>query len=172
MGGVRLDPIFRPLPAFCQRRAPTRFILEQLTGQGRRPFSRQGANWSANRPAFPTFPCAGGQQAQRREERCFKESAHLRVGGRRLFAGGWSAGAQAPADFYKGKTINVIVGFWPGGGYDQYARVLARHMGNHIPGNPSLVVQNAPGAGSLTAVRRTDGTLPKDGTAIDTFNPR
>ena len=88
-----------------------------------------------------------------------------------LFAGGWSASAQAPADFYKGKTINVIVGFSPGGGYDQYARVLARHMGNHIPGNPVMVVQNAPGAGSLTAVRRTDGTLPKDGTAIVTFNP-
>ncbi len=79
--------------------------------------------------------------------------------------------AQSPADFYKGKTINVIVGFSPGGGYDQYARALARHMGNHIPGNPTLVVQNAPGAGSLTAVRRVEGNLPKDGTAIVTFNP-
>jgi tripartite-type tricarboxylate transporter receptor subunit TctC len=86
-------------------------------------------------------------------------------------AGGLAAHAQSPADFYKGKTVNVIVGFSPGGGYDQYARVLARHMGNHIPGNPVLVVQNAPGAGSLTAVRRIEGNLPKDGSAIVTFNP-
>jgi tripartite-type tricarboxylate transporter receptor subunit TctC len=81
------------------------------------------------------------------------------------------AQAQTPAEFYKGKTVNMIVGFSPGGGYDQYARVLARHMGNHIPGNPTIVVQNAPGAGSLTAVRRIEGNLPKDGTAIVTFNP-
>jgi tripartite-type tricarboxylate transporter receptor subunit TctC len=88
-----------------------------------------------------------------------------------LLAGGVAAFAQSPADFYKGKTVNIIVGFSAGGGYDQYARVLARHMGNHIPGNPVLVVQNAPGAGSLTAVRRIEGNLPKDGTAIVTFNP-
>ena len=88
-----------------------------------------------------------------------------------LCAGSFAAHAQSPGDFYKGKTINIVVGFSPGGGYDQYARVLARHMGSHIPGNPVLVVQNAPGAGSLTAVRRVDGTLPKDGTAIVTFNP-
>ena len=88
-----------------------------------------------------------------------------------LLAGSVCAFAQSPADFYKGKNVSVIVGFSPGGGYDQYARVLARHMGKHIPGAPTLVVQNAPGAGSLTAVRRIDGNLPKDGSAIVTFNP-
>ncbi|MFN3891044.1 MAG: Bug family tripartite tricarboxylate transporter substrate binding protein [Beijerinckiaceae bacterium] len=86
-------------------------------------------------------------------------------------AGVWAAQAQTPAEFYKGKTVNIIVGFTPGGGYDQYARLLARHIGKHMPGNPTFVVQNAPGAGSLTAVRRVEGNLPKDGTAVVTFNP-
>lgn len=79
--------------------------------------------------------------------------------------------AQAAPDFYAGKTLNIVVGFTPGGGYDQYGRLLARYIGAHIPGAPSVVVQNAPGAGSLTAVRRLDANLPKDGTAIVTFNP-
>ncbi len=81
------------------------------------------------------------------------------------------ATAQTGADFYKGKTVNIIVGFSPGGGYDQYGRHLARHLGKHIPGNPAVVVQNSPGAGSLTAVRRLDNGLAKDGTQIVTFNP-
>jgi tripartite-type tricarboxylate transporter receptor subunit TctC len=84
---------------------------------------------------------------------------------------GTVANAQSPADFYKGKTVNIVVGFSPGGGYDQYARLLSRHVGRHIPGQPNIVVQNSPGAGSLTAVRRVDANLPKDGTAIVTFNP-
>ncbi len=86
-------------------------------------------------------------------------------------AGSCGAAAQTPAEFYQGKTVNIIVGFSPGGGYDQYARLLARHMGEHIPGKPTLVVQNAPGAGSLTAVKRIDTNLPTDGTAMVTFNP-
>ena len=86
-----------------------------------------------------------------------------------IVAGG--AQAQSAAEFYKGKTVNIIVGFTPGGGYDQYARLLSRHIGKYTPGNPNYVVQNAPGAGSLTAVRRIEGNLPKDGTAIVTFNP-
>ena len=62
------------------------------------------------------------------------------------------AHALAPSDFYKGRTIFVIVGFTPGGGYDLYARLLAQHLGKHIPGNPAVVTQNMPGAGSLKAV--------------------
>ncbi|MFZ9501952.1 MAG: Bug family tripartite tricarboxylate transporter substrate binding protein [Beijerinckiaceae bacterium] len=81
------------------------------------------------------------------------------------------AHAQTPAEFYKGKTLTITVGFSPGGGYDQYARVLARHIGRHTPGAPSVIVQNMPGAGSLTAVRRLEAGMPKDGTAIVTFNP-
>ncbi len=59
------------------------------------------------------------------------------------------ARADDVADFYKGKRINLIVSYGTGGGYDVYARVLARHMGRHIPGNPSIIIQNMPGAGSL-----------------------
>ena len=79
--------------------------------------------------------------------------------------------AQSPAEFYAGKTINIVVGFSAGGGYDRYARLLARHIGEHIPGQPSVVVQNMPGAGSLVAVRHLDTTAPKDGTVIVAFNP-
>ena len=75
------------------------------------------------------------------------------------------------ADFYKDKTINVVVGFTPGGGYDAYARTLARFLPDHIPGHPTVVVQNMPGAGSLTAIRSLDVTQPKDGTVMVIFNP-
>ncbi len=78
--------------------------------------------------------------------------------------------AQA-ADFYKGKTFTIVVGFSPAGGYDNYARVLARYIGNHIPGKPNVIVQNMPGAGSLTSVRYLDLTAPKDGTVMTIFNP-
>src|SRR5487761_1111846 len=74
------------------------------------------------------------------------------------------------ADFYKGKTITVVVGFSPGGGYDAYARPLARHLSAHVPGNPRVIVQNMPGAGSLVAARSLNATQPTDGTAIVTFS--
>jgi tripartite-type tricarboxylate transporter receptor subunit TctC len=82
--------------------------------------------------------------------------------------------AAAPAradDFYKGKIFTIVVGFSPAGGYDNYARVLSRHIGNHIPGNPTVIVQNMPGAGSLTSVRYLNLTAPKDGTVMTIFNP-
>jgi tripartite-type tricarboxylate transporter receptor subunit TctC len=82
-----------------------------------------------------------------------------------------TAAAQSVAEFYAGKSINVLIGFSPGGGYDIYARTLARHMGRHIPGNPRLVPQNMPGAGSLRAVNYLYGVAPKDGTAIALFAP-
>lgn len=75
------------------------------------------------------------------------------------------------ADFYKGKTVTLIVGFTPGGGYDAYGRLVAQYLGKYIPGHPHVIVQNMPGAGSLTAVRSLDVTQPKDGTVIVTFNP-
>jgi tripartite-type tricarboxylate transporter receptor subunit TctC len=81
------------------------------------------------------------------------------------------AGAPALADdFYKGKTFTFVVGFSPGGGYDANARGVARYMATHIPGNPSAIVQNMPGAGSLTSVRYLDVNAPKDGTAMTAFN--
>jgi tripartite-type tricarboxylate transporter receptor subunit TctC len=74
-------------------------------------------------------------------------------------------------DFYKGKTFTIVVGFSPGGGYDVNARGLARHLAAHIPGSPNIIVQNMPGAGSLTSVRYLDVTAPKDGTVMTIFNP-
>jgi tripartite-type tricarboxylate transporter receptor subunit TctC len=81
--------------------------------------------------------------------------------------------AMAPAaaqHFYKGKTLTIVVGFTPGGGFDLNARLLARHMGRHIPGNPDVIVQNMPGAASLKSVLYLDTTAPRDGTVIATFN--
>jgi tripartite-type tricarboxylate transporter receptor subunit TctC len=80
------------------------------------------------------------------------------------------AHADAVADFYKGKQVNLIVGYGPGGGYDVYARLLARHFGRFIPGNPNVIVQNMPGAGSLRAVNYLANVAPKDGTAIAMFS--
>jgi tripartite-type tricarboxylate transporter receptor subunit TctC len=77
----------------------------------------------------------------------------------------------AQDDFFKGKTVTLVVGYSVGGGYDQYARALARHFGSRIPGNPTVLVQNMPGAASLTAVRTLDANAPKDGTVITTFDP-
>jgi tripartite-type tricarboxylate transporter receptor subunit TctC len=79
------------------------------------------------------------------------------------------AAAQSAAEFYKGKTINLAIGFSAGGGYDLYARQLARYMGKHIPGNPTVVPQNMPGAGSLKAANYIYSAAPKDGTAFGTF---
>jgi len=89
-----------------------------------------------------------------------------------LFTGLGTLLAPAHAqDFYKGKTFTIVVGFSPAGGYDNYARNVARYIGNHIPGKPTVIVQNMPGAGSLTSVRYLDLTAPKDGTVMTIFNP-
>jgi tripartite-type tricarboxylate transporter receptor subunit TctC len=82
-----------------------------------------------------------------------------------------AASAQDVAEFYKGKTLRIVVGFSSGGGYDQYARLLARHYGRYIPGNPTVIVQNMPGAASLNSVRYLSTNAPTDGTLINTFNP-
>ncbi len=80
-----------------------------------------------------------------------------------------SFAAQAE-DFYKGKTVTILVGFSPGGGFDLNARLLARHIGRYIPGNPDVVITNMPGASSVTAMQFLDTRAPKDGTVMDTFN--
>ena len=78
--------------------------------------------------------------------------------------------ADPIADFYKGKTIRITVGFGAGGGYDLYARFLAEFMARHIPGGPSIVVENMPGAGSVRATNHVYAVAPKDGTAIGATN--
>lgn len=80
------------------------------------------------------------------------------------------AKADAVEDFYKGKNLSIIVGFSPGGGYDLNARAVGRYIGKHIPGNPKVIVQNMPGAGSITAINHMANIAPKDGTAIATFS--
>jgi len=73
-------------------------------------------------------------------------------------------------DFYRGKVIRVIVGGSPGGGFDIYTRVMARHMGKHIPGNPSLIVENMTGAGTFIAAKYVHGSAKPDGLSIGMFN--
>lgn len=73
---------------------------------------------------------------------------------------------KAVANFYRGKTVRIIVGFSAGGGYDQYSRLIGRHISKYIPGNPAVVVDNMPGAGSIIAANHTFNAAPKDGTVI------
>jgi tripartite-type tricarboxylate transporter receptor subunit TctC len=71
--------------------------------------------------------------------------------------------------FYKGRTVDLVIGYSVGGGYDTYARVIARHLGKHIPGKPTIVPKNMPGAGSLKSANYLYQVAPKDGTVIATF---
>src|SRR5437764_1693614 len=97
-------------------------------------------------------------------------SITLRVGFAALTAAVASAPAPA-ADYYAGKTIELVVGGDAGGGYDIYARTLARHLTRHIPGNPTVVVKNMPGAGSTRAGIYIGTVAPKDGTSIGAMMP-
>lgn len=78
----------------------------------------------------------------------------------------WSNSALAQADFYKGKTITVIAGTTAGALYDQWSRLLAQHMGKHIPGRPEMIVQNMPGAGHLVAANYLYNKAKPDGLTI------
>jgi tripartite-type tricarboxylate transporter receptor subunit TctC len=73
-------------------------------------------------------------------------------------------------DFYKGRNVQLVIGYSVGGGYDAYARLLARYIGKHIPGNPSIIPQQMPGAGSLTSARYIYSVAPKDGSVFGTFS--
>ena len=77
--------------------------------------------------------------------------------------------AQTASDFYQGRNINLYIGYSPGGAYDLYARVIGRHMGAHIPGNPTLIPQNMEGAGSLRLANYLYRVAPQDGTALGTI---
>ena len=80
-----------------------------------------------------------------------------------------SAHAAGVEDFYKGKTISLVIGYSVGGGYDLYGRLLARHMSKYIPGQPTIVPQNMTGAGSMRAASFLYAAAPKDGTVFGTF---
>lgn len=79
------------------------------------------------------------------------------------------ASAQETGGFYKGRQISLIVGYGPGGGYDVYARLLAKHMGRYLHGQPAIIVHNMPGAGSLVATNYLYRIAPKDGSVFGTF---
>jgi tripartite-type tricarboxylate transporter receptor subunit TctC len=74
--------------------------------------------------------------------------------------------AQSPEEFYKGKNVDLVIGYPPAGSNDVYARLLARHLGKHIPGKPTIVPKNMPGAGSFLALANMANVAPTDGTAI------
>jgi len=80
-----------------------------------------------------------------------------------------AARAQSPADFYKGKAVELYIGYSVGGGYDLYARTIARHLGKHIPGNPTVLPKNMEGAGSLRLANWLFRVAPKDGSVIGTI---
>jgi tripartite-type tricarboxylate transporter receptor subunit TctC len=80
-----------------------------------------------------------------------------------------AAHADEVADFYRGKAVNLTAGFNPGGGADTYARIIARHLGKHIPGNPTVIVRNMQGAGSVIAANHIYNVSAKDGTEIGLF---
>jgi tripartite-type tricarboxylate transporter receptor subunit TctC len=79
------------------------------------------------------------------------------------------AGTDGVANFYRNKTVTIVVGYSAGGGYDIFARALARHMADHIPGRPTVLVQDMPGAGSIVAANYLYNVAPKDGTVFGTF---
>ena len=82
----------------------------------------------------------------------------------------FGAQAQTPAEFYKGKTVTMVIGSAPGGGYDAMGRAVARHIGKHIPGNPTVVTQNMSGAGGIIPTNHMFKIAAKDGTIIGTVN--
>ena len=84
-----------------------------------------------------------------------------------------SAVAQqdAVAAFYRGRTVQAVVGYTPGSTFELYLRMFVRHLGRHVPGNPNIVVQHMPGAGSLKATAYLAGVAPRDGSVIGIINP-
>ncbi len=86
-------------------------------------------------------------------------------------AGEAAAQSDAVAAFYRGRTVQAVVGYTPGSTFELYLRTLTRHLGRHIPGSPNIVVQHMPGAGSLNATAHLAAAAPKDGSVIGMINP-
>src|SRR6187431_1355114 len=83
-----------------------------------------------------------------------------------LFLSAGATRAQPVADFYRGKSLRMLIGYGPGGGYDIYGRLVAEFLPRHLPGNPTIVAQNMPGAGSFVAASYIHDVAPKDGTVF------
>jgi tripartite-type tricarboxylate transporter receptor subunit TctC len=127
--------------------------------------------------AFPLLAQAGACPASR-AKRYFARMQHRRpdrfletflsavVGAILLLGSSIASHASEPEALYKGKTVIVYIGFAPGGSYDYFGRLIARHIGGHLPGNPTVVAQSMPGAGSFTAANYLYARAPRDGTAL------
>ena len=100
-----------------------------------------------------------------------RRSFSIFVAGCAALAGVSAATSASAQDMYAGKTVNLVVGSAPGGGYDTYARLFSRHLGDHIPGKPNVVVQNMPGAGSARAAGHIYAAAAKDGMTIGLIQP-
>ena len=101
----------------------------------------------------------------------FKPTRFVTILGGLAAAAALAITSAVAADYYAGKSIDLLIGAPPGGGYDIYARALARHYGRHIPGQPSIVAKNMPGAGSARAGGFISTVAPKDGTAVAAIMP-
>ena len=122
------------------------------------------------------------QQTNRQQARhrlAGKIRKECRFGGARLIGiaaatvvmGSSPAGAQSVENFYRGKTINFVIGYPTAGAPDIYARLVVRHLGKHIPGNPAIIARNMPGAGSLLAANHLFNVAPRDGTTLGLTSP-
>ena len=86
------------------------------------------------------------------------------------YAGQAGFDEKSVANFYRGKTVTIVVGHSPGGGFDRYARAIARHLGKYIPGNPAILVNNMVGAGTMVSANYTYNQAPRDGTVVNSFD--
>jgi tripartite-type tricarboxylate transporter receptor subunit TctC len=100
-----------------------------------------------------------------------ERACHVLVWGLAFLLVPASAQAQSIESFYRGKSVNVIIGYPPAGANDFYARAVARHIGKHIPGNPTVIPRNMPGGGSLVAANHIFNVAPKDGTTLGLIVP-
>jgi len=119
----------------------------------------------ANSRAFPLLPQAGAclasvakryfaRMPRRRPDRLLETFFSAVVGATLLFVSNIATRAAEPEAFYKGKTVVIQIGFAPGGSYDYFGRLVARHLGKHLPGNPTVIAESMPGAGSFSRSRR------------------
>jgi tripartite-type tricarboxylate transporter receptor subunit TctC len=121
-------------------------------------------------PAVLEWLCCRTRKADKRHEEMMPIARWLAKLGffAALLASSLAPAAAQPVtgDYYAGKTVQLIIGFGVGGGYDLWARTLGRHIGKHLPGNPNVVPQNMPGAGSFIAANHIYSVAPKDGTVF------
>src|SRR5262249_31502106 len=138
------------------RSAPSPLVGEGW-GEG---WTRVRCLWS---PPSLSLPHKGGGNVAARAVRNVLRASLASLVLVAAFAVATPAAAQTVEQFYRGRTINLIVGFNPGGAYDPYARSVARHLPKHLPGAPNVVVKNMQGAGSVLAANHLYKVSPKDG---------